>query len=134
MILHGKKVNNGKAEGEAIVSQMPFSFLSDQDPMTGVVKAATSDIYGQSIAKKVLVIPIGKGSAGGHPYAYMAKERGNAPVAIVCVKAEPITAMVAIMNDIPMVHALDKNPLEIIKTGDRVRVDGNAGTVEILKN
>jgi predicted aconitase with swiveling domain len=132
MILHGKKVNNGKAEGEAIVSRMPFSFLGDQDPMTGVVQPVTSDIYGQSIAKKVLVIPIGKGSTGGPPYAYIAKEHGNAPVAIVCVKAEPIMAMVAIMNDLPMVHALDQNPLEVIKTGDRVRVDGDAGTVEIL--
>jgi len=37
----------------------------------------------------------------------------------------------AILNGIPMIHALDQNPLEAIKTGDYVKVDGDLGTVEI---
>ena len=41
-------------------------------------------------------------------------------------------AMVAIMNDIPMVHALERDPTDLIKTGDIVRVDGDAATVEIV--
>jgi len=32
-----------------------------------------------------------------------------------------------------MVDRLDKNPLEIIETGDYVKVDGDAGTVEVIK-
>jgi hypothetical protein len=132
MILKGKRVNSGKAEGEAIVSKMPFSFLGDLNPATGMVQAPTSDVHGQSIAGKVFVFPIGKGSTGGPPVAYAAKKAGNAPTAIVCVQAEPVMAMVAIMNDMPMVHALNKNPLEVIKTGDYVKVDGDAGTVEII--
>ena len=133
MILKGKRVNNGRAEGEAIISKMPFSFLGDLNPATGKVQAVTSDIHGQSIAGKVFLFPIGKGSTGGPPVAYAAKRLGNAPAAIVCVQAEPVMAMVAIMNDIPMVHALDRNPLEVIKTGDYVKVDGDAGTVEIVE-
>lgn len=133
MILKGKRVNTGKAEGEAIVSKMPFSFLGDFNPTTGKVQASVSDIQGQSIAGKVFVFPIGKGSTGGPPVAYEAKKLGNAPAAIVCVQAEPVMAMVAIMSDIPMVHALDESPLEVIKTGDYVKVDGDAGTVEIIK-
>ena len=133
MILHGKKVNGGKAEGEAIVSKMPFSFLGDLNPQTGKVQPVTSDVHGQSIAGKIFVFPIGKGSTGGPPVAYAAKRLGNAPKAIVCVEAEPVMAMVAIMNDIPMVHAFDRNPLEVIKTGDYVKVEGDAGTVEVVE-
>jgi len=132
MLLRGKKVNGGKAEGKAIVSQLSFSFLGDLDPRTGKVQPVTSDVYAQSIAGKIFVFPVGKGSTGGPPVAYAAKRLGNAPAAIVCVEAEPVMAMVAIMNDIPMVHALDKNPLKVIKTGDHVKVDGDAGMVEII--
>jgi len=43
-------------------------------------------------------------------------------------------AMVAIMNDIPMVAGLDEKILDIIQSGDNVRVDGDAGTVEVVKS
>jgi hypothetical protein len=32
-----------------------------------------------------------------------------------------------------MVHRLDKNPLEVISTGDQVKIDGEKGIVEITK-
>jgi uncharacterized protein len=133
MILRGKKVNGGKAEGESIVSNIPFSFLGDLNPLTGKIQPVTSDIYGQSIAGKIFVFPIGKGSTAGPAVAYEAKKLGNIPKAIVCVEAEPVMAMVAILNDIPMVHALNRNPLEAIKTGDYVKVDGDAGTIEVIE-
>ena len=41
-------------------------------------------------------------------------------------------AMVAIMNDIPMVHRLDQNPLEVISTGDYIKMDATKGVVEII--
>ena len=133
MILKGKKVKGGKAEGEALVSNRSFSFLGDLDQMnTGEIMPVESDVRGQRLAGKVFVFPVGKGSTGGPPAAYFAKLFGNTPVAIVCVEAEPVMAQAAILNNIPMVYALDQNPLEAIKTGDYVRVDGDAGTVEIV--
>lgn len=133
MILKGKKVNSGKAEGEAIVSKMPFSVLGDLNITTGEVLPVTSDVHGQCLKGKIFVFPVGKGSTGGPFVAYYAKMLGNMPAAIVCVTAEPGMAQVAIVNDIPMVHALDQNPLEVIKTGDYVKVDGDMGTVEIIR-
>jgi predicted aconitase with swiveling domain len=132
MIITGKKVNGGKAEGEAIVSEWPFSFLGDLDPTTGKVPTSGHDLEGKSIAKKVLIFPTGRGSTAGPHIAYVAKGLGNAPVAIICIEAEPVMAMVAIMNDIPMVHQLNLNPLEVIKTGDYVKVDGDSATVEVI--
>ena len=63
---------------------------------------------------------------------WYAMKAGNNPAAIVCIEAEPIIASVAITADIPMVHKLDKNPLEVIKSGDYVKVDATAGIVEIV--
>lgn len=46
---------------------------------------------------------------------------------------EPTLAMVAITHDIPMVHKLDQNPLEVIKTGDYIKMDATEGIVEVIK-
>jgi len=87
MILKGKKVNGGKAEGEAVVSQVPFSVLGDLNMMTGEVLPVTSDVHGQCLKGKIFVFPIGKGSTGGPTVAFYAKMLGNMPSAIVCVIA-----------------------------------------------
>jgi predicted aconitase with swiveling domain len=132
MILKGMKVNGGKVEGEAVVSKKSFSFLGDFNPRTGRVQAPGSDVLGESLAGKIFIFTIGKGSTVGPTVAYGARRLGLAPAALVCVEAEPVMAMVAIMNDIPMVHALERDPTDLIKTGDIVRVDGDAATVEIV--
>jgi predicted aconitase with swiveling domain len=133
MILKGKTVKKGKAEGEAIVSMMPFSFLGDLEVASGKVMVKGHDLEGKSLKDKIFVFPTGKGSTGGPMVAYLAKRQGNAPVGMICSEAEPIIAMVAIMNDIPMVHKLDKNPVEVIKTGDYIKMDATAGTVEVIE-
>ncbi len=134
MLLKGKTVKKGKAEGEAIVSQLPFSYLGDLDVNTGKVVPEGHDLHGQSIAGKIFIFPTGKGSTVGPNIAYQAKQLGNVPAGMICVEVEPVMAMVAIMNDIPMVHKLDKNPLEVIKTGDYIKMDATAGTIEVVKS
>ena len=84
----------------------------------GTVAPKGHDLKGQSIAGKIFVFPTGKGSTVGPYVANMAKKLGNTPAGMICVDVEPVMAMVAIMNDIPMVHRLDQNPLEVLKTGD----------------
>lgn len=133
MILKGKTVKKGKVEGQAIVSQRPFSFLGDLDVNTGKVVPKGHDLEGQSIAGKIFVFSTGKGSTVGPNIAYQAKLLGNAPAGMICVEVEPVMAMVAIMNDIPMVHKLDHNPLEAIKTGDYIKMDATQGVVEVIE-
>ena len=133
MILKGKTVKKGKVEGEAIVSQRPFSFLGDLNVNTGQVVPKGHDIESQSIAGKIFVFATGKGSTVGPNVAYQAKQLGNAPIGMICLEVEPVMAMVAIMNEIPMVHKLDGNPLEIIKTGDYIKMDATTGIVEVIK-
>ncbi len=133
MILKGKTVKKGQVEGKAIVSQIPFSYLGDLDVNTGKVVVRGHDLEGQSIADKIFIFPTGKGSTVGPNIAYMAKQLGNTPRGMICIEVEPVMAMVAIMNDIPMVHKLDKNPLEVIRTGDYIKMDATRGIVEVVK-
>ena len=132
MILNGKTVKKGIVEGEAIVSQLPFSYLGDLNPEKGTIAPKGHDIEGQSIAGKIFVFPTGKGSTVGPFVANMAKRLGNTPAGMICVDVEPVMAMVAIMNDIPMVHRLNQNPLEVISSGDYIKMNATEGTVEVI--
>ena len=88
------------------------------------------ELEGQSIAGKVLVFPTGKGSTVGSYTLYRLKQNGLAPAAIVNAECETITAVGCIIAEIPCV---DQIPIERIQTGCRVRVDGEAGVVEVLE-
>ena len=106
--------------------------MGELNAATGKIASPFHEQFGQSIKNKVLVIPTGKGSSMGPIIGWYAMKAGNNPAAIVCIEAEPIIASVAITVNIPMVHKLDKNPLEVIKSGDYVKVDATAGIVEIV--
>jgi len=133
MILKGRTIKKGKVEGEAIVSELPFSFLGDLNVFTGQVMGSGHDLEGQSIANKIFVFPTGKGSTAAADWAYMGKKRGNAPIGMICQEVEPTLAMVAITHDIPMVDELDQDPLKVIHTGDQIKIDATEGIVEIIK-
>jgi len=134
MQLKGHKVNEGKAEGEAIVFDGAFSFLGDYDPITGNCLIRTLELNGKSMVGKVLVCNTGKGSSRGPLNTYRAAKANTCPKAIVCMEAEPVLAAAAIVANMPMVDRLDRNPVEVIKTGDWVKVDADKGTVEVIKS
>jgi predicted aconitase with swiveling domain len=131
MKLKGHTVSPGKAEGEAVVLRSPFSFLGELDPTTGKIASPLNEQFGQDLRGKVLVTPTGKGSSMGPVISWYAMKAGNNPAAVICLQAEAILASAAITAGIPMVDKLDKNPLEVIKSGDYVKVDAFAGIVEI---
>ena len=129
MKLHGRKIFSGIAEGEALVSMLGISFFGGVDPETGVVVERGHDLEGQCIAGKVLVFPTGKGSTVGSYTLYRLKHAGLAPAAIVNAECETITAVGCIIAEIPCVDQVD---IAEIKSGVQVRVDGEAGLVEII--
>ena len=133
MILKGQTVNPGKVEGEAIVSNSPFSFVGELDPDTGTVPSPSHELFGRSLAEKILVTPTGKGSSGAPIISWKAMKAGNNPRVIICVEREPILVSAAITAKIPMIDRLDKNPLDAIENGDYLKVDATEGIVEIFK-
>ncbi len=128
MNLTGRKISTGNASGEALVTSMGISFFGGVDPETGRVVEKGHELEGQSIAGRVLVFPTGKGSTVGSYTLYRLKKAGLAPAAIVNTEAETITAVGCIISDIPCV---DHIPIEEIKTGMQVSVDGESGAVEV---
>jgi len=133
IILKGRKVIGGVAEGEAVVTKEPVSFLGGVNPDKGMVVERGHELEGKSITGKIFVFPHGKGSTAGPYIIYAMAKRKTAPAAMINVEAEPIIAVGAAMGNIPLVDRLDKNPLEAIATGDWVRIDGDRGVVEIIK-
>jgi predicted aconitase with swiveling domain len=130
--IKAKPVTRGVAEGEAIVSRMPISFTGGMDPETGKIREPGHDLEGESVAGKILVFPTGKGSTTGSWQFYAAFKRGCAPLGILNLRAEGVVAVSAIITDTPMVHEPEADFLEIVKTGDFVRINADEGYVEIL--
>ena len=131
--LKGRGASKGVAEGEALLTHDAISFLSDISITEGIITSPQSKCKGQSVSDKILIFPTGRGSTAD-PYGfYMLKKAGKAPKAVINIDANPTTVAGAIISHTPMVYKLDKNPLDIIETGDHILVDGNEGTVIITK-
>ena len=130
MKLQGRTIYADEAEGEALVTRMGISFFGGVDPDTGVVVERGHELEGECIAGKVLVFPSGKGSTVGSYTLYRLKHAGLAPAAIVNAACETITAVGCIIAEIPCVDQVDISSLQ---TGERLRVDGVAGVVEVCQ-
>ena len=129
--IKAKRVVRGIARGEALVSRMPISFTGGVDPDTGIVREPGHELEGQSVAGKILVFPMGKGSTTGSWQFYAAYKRGNAPAGIINVRAEGVVAVAAVITDTPMVHQLEQDPLETIRSGDIVMINADQGFVDV---
>jgi len=133
IILKGRSVFPGSAEGEAIVLKTPFSFLGELSAVSGRLSITGSEMNGKSVRDKILVCPGGKGSSGGPTIAWLAKEAGNAPKAIVCTSVEPVLALWVLTAEIPTVDMLDDDQVKAIISGDYFFVDADKGTVKIIR-
>ncbi len=112
-------VRAGQAAGEALVSPVAIGFLGGVDPKTGIILEPNHPLKGQTVAGKVLVFPHGKGSTVGSYTILRLARNGVAPLAMLNANSEAITAVGAIIADIPMVDLLD---ITQINSGDWVVV------------
>ena len=96
------------------------------------------DLCGATIKGKAFAFPYGRGSTGTPGIFLEAVRNGCAPAAIVNVKSEPMIIMCALLAEaffkvaIPIVDSLGGDPAELLQTGDRVRIDGATGRIEVL--
>lgn len=128
-----KKVNRGRATGEAVVFFGSFSFLGDVDLSSAEVIAAHSPNLGISIRNKILIFRETKGSSGGMVVLMTLVKKGLAPAGIVTVKPVDYNlAEGAILCGVPFACQPDGDILSAVKTGSVVRLDNDAGTLELL--
>jgi uncharacterized protein len=125
------RVACGSACGPALVTRDSISFLGNVDAKTGMVVDPAHELYGQSIAGKVLIFPGGKGSTVGSYVIYQLKKRDLAPVAMINIRSEPIVAVGAIISGIPLVDRVSEEILRVL-SGTLVEVDADQGLIRIF--
>jgi predicted aconitase with swiveling domain len=128
----GRSIAGGIAEGEALVTRQPLSIFGGVDPDSGLVKEREHELFGVKLSGKVLVMPPLKGSTAGTWILCRLSENGVAPSAIVITKADIILTAGAIIGKIPTVDNFDFDPTLKFETGEKLRVNGDQGTVELL--
>ena len=133
IILHGRKVVGGQAEGEALVTKQTISGWGGVDAVKGTIVEKRHELKGQSFKDKVLVFRGAKGSSGWSGTFHMTRWLGTAPLAMIFNEMTTKIALGAVVTHCPAVTDLDQDPLEVISTGDWVRVDGDKGIVEVTK-
>ena len=134
IILRGRKVVGGCAEGEALVTRQTISGWGGIDPMTGTIIETRHELHGQSFKDKVLVFPGAKGSSGWSNAFHMTRLTDSAPKAMVFNQMTTKIALGAVVLHTPAVTDLDQDPLSAIESGDWVKVDGDRALVEVWKN
>lgn len=126
------KISEGVVEGEAIVSKDDIMFYLI-DPKTGTMIEPGHDLEGKSIAQKILIFPSGKGSSVVQADGiYQLNMQGNAPKAMILQHPETVLVSSAIIMEVPMVDKVDPEFYNVVKDGDRIRVDADHATIEIL--
>jgi uncharacterized protein len=118
IVLRGRCVVPGRAEGEALVTR---------------VVETRHELRGISFAGKVLVFPGAKGSSGWSNAFHLTRVLGVAPAALLFNEMTTKIALGAVVTRAPALTGFDRDPLECIQTGDWVRVDADAGIVEVIK-
>ena len=133
IILHGRRVVGGQAEGEALVTKQAISGWGGVDAFKGTIVERRHELRGESFQGKVLVFRGAKGSSGWSGTFHMARWLGTAPLAMIFNEMTTKIALGAVVTHCPAVTDLDQDPLEVISTGDWVKVDGDKGIVEVTK-
>ena len=133
IMLKGRKVVGGTAEGEALVTRQTISTWGGVDAVKGIITERRHELRDQSFAGKVLVFPSAKGSSGWSTVAQVIRLAGKAPKAMIIGKVNSLTAIGAVVMRAPTVTDLDQDPTEVIATGEWVKIDADRGIVEVTK-
>lgn len=130
IIIHGRRVVGGVAEGVALVSHETIAGWGGVD-MNGRIIDLHCDIAGEYIGGRVLVFQGAKGSSGWSGAFHMARSAGHAPAAMLFNVISTKSACGSVVTRAPAMTDFDIDPTSVIQTGDFVRVDADNCTVEV---
>lgn len=132
IVIKGHKGARGTAEGKAMVCRQAIDWITSFD-MDGNIVDKKNDLYGKNVKGSILVFPDFNGTTAAAMRFYELAYRGSMPKGIVITKADSVTLSTAVLAGIPLVHNFTENPVDIIKMGDTVVVNGDDGTVTVKK-
>jgi hypothetical protein len=115
----------------ALVSHDTISGWGGIDPARGVVVERHHELCGVGFAGTVLVFPGAKGSSGWSGFFQACRLAGTAPAAMLVTTTTTKSALGAVVTRVPSLSDFDVDPVTVIRTGDLVTVDADAGTVTV---
>lgn len=118
--------------GTALVAKDNFSARYDLDRKAGIFSRPTHALTGQSYVGRVLVLDQAKGGVATAWMLHEMKSRGLVPLALVFNRVNPILAQGAAFGSVTMIDRFEGDVTDLIKSGDTLRIDPVAGTVEVL--
>ena len=113
---------SGKVQGIVLKSKNPINFLGTVDKKTGIISDKNHDLFEKSIRDTILVFPSGIGSSVGAYTIYSIKSNNNAPLAMICQKADLTVATGCALANIPLVTITDEEFFSI-KNGMQLSLD-----------
>jgi predicted aconitase with swiveling domain len=137
LLLKGRCVVSGTKKGIALVLTKSISAFGGIDPYTSRIIESRHPQKGDLVKKKILIFPNGKGSSGFSLYFHIMSITGNAPLAMIIGRLNSLTALAAVVANIPTIggpYEMNKNPVETIKTGEKILVDASEGIVYKISN
>ena len=127
-----RRIVGGSGAGPLLATSQPINFLAMVDRATGKIIEPKHDLYGASIRGSVLSYPYAIGSSVGAYAFYSLQKSGCAPAAIICAKADIVTASGCAIARIPLVDCAQPFPHSWADQGNNrlmVMVDADAGTI-----
>jgi uncharacterized protein len=118
--------------GTALVAKDNFSARYDLDRKRGIFSRPSHALAGESYVGRILVLDTAKGGVATAWMLHEMQARGIVPLALVFNRVNPILAQGAAFGAVTMVDRFDGDVTDLIRTGDRLRIDAAAGVVEIL--
>ena len=130
-VLKAKRAFGPESEGEALVSRDPIHFLMDIAPETGIVIGIKHSLYGKNVTDKILVIPSAKGGVMSTMAIAELIKNKNGPKALLYNKTNPIMVQGAVLTNIPIMDGFEQNPVEVIRSGDWIKIKPAQGIIEV---
>ena len=120
-------------EGEAVVSSEGFSPRYDLDRWSGVITKPGHKLEGVNIRDKILFFPTAKGGIAAGWAFHDIKAKGIAPKALVFGVTNPVMVQGAVFANITITEGWSRDPATCVASGDIVRVDPAAKTIEVVR-
>ena len=133
IVLNGRKVNGGTAQGEALVTRGSLGGYGTFDLTTGDIVDVDHEWLGQNVKGKVLVFRTAQGSSAWTIAHQALRMAGLSPAAYIIKENNPQTALGSVVGRLPTITDLDQDPTQVISSGDLVKVDADRGVVEVIK-
>ena len=125
---------SGNRKGDLLTTHQPVSFWGGVDPEKGIIIDPRHELFGASVAGKVLAFPYGKGSAAAPMVILELVRAKKAPAALVLIEVDPLLVSGPIIckhfygETIPVV-SVDNEGFRLLKTGLHALIDGSKGEI-----